>query len=115
MNNTYKGHKVIVFALEHYNPLGLIRSLGENGVFPIYISVRRRGPVACLSRYISVCHHVDSVEEGYALLVNTYGDEEKKPYVLFSDDRSIGYFDRHYDDVKDKFILYNAGTPGRIN
>lgn len=115
MNNTYKGHKVIVFALEHYNPLGLIRSLGENGVFPIYISVRRRGPVACLSRYISVCHHVDSVEEGYSLLVNTYGDEEKKPYVLFSDDRSIGYFDRHYDDVKDKFILYNAGMAGRIN
>jgi len=115
MNNTYKGHKVIVFALEHYNPLGLIRSLGENGVFPIYISVKRRGPVACLSRYISVCHHVDSVEEGYALLVNTYGDEEKKPYVLFSDDRSIGYFDRHYDDVKDKFILYNAGMAGRIN
>ena len=115
MNNTYEGHKVIVFALEHYNPLGLIRSLGENGVFPIYISVRRRGPVACLSRYISVCHHVDSVEEGYSLLVNTYGDEEKKPYVLFSDDRSIGYFDRHYDDVKDKFILYNAGMAGRIN
>lgn len=115
MNNTYEGHKVIVFALEHYNPLGLIRSLGENGVFPIYVSVKRRGPAACLSRYISVCHHVDSVEEGYELLLSEYGDEDKKPYVLFSDDKSIGYFDLHYNEIKDKFIVYNAGRAGRIN
>lgn len=115
MNNTYEGHKIIVFALEHYNPLGLIRSLGENGVFPIYISVKRRGPAACLSRYISVCHHVDSVEAGYELLLSEYGDEDKKPYVLFSDDKSIGYFDLHYDEIKDKFIVYNAGRAGRIN
>ena len=34
MNSKYNGHTVIVFAQEHYNPLGLIRSLGENGVNP---------------------------------------------------------------------------------
>lgn len=115
MNNRYNGRLVIVFALEHYNPLGLIRSLGENGINPIYISVKRRGPVACLSRYVSVCHHVDSVEEGYGLLVSTYGNEGIKPYVLFSDDKSVGYFDLHYDEAKDKFIFYNAGKNGRVN
>ena len=31
-----KDRTVIVFALEHYNPLGLIRALGENGIMPIY-------------------------------------------------------------------------------
>ena len=29
MIDTFNGHKVIVFALEHYNPLGQIRSLGR--------------------------------------------------------------------------------------
>lgn len=115
MINTFNGHKVIVFALEHYNPLGLIRSLGENGVFPIYFSVKRRGPVACLSKYISTCHYVENVEEGFSLLFELYGNETKKPYVLFSDDKSVGYFDLHYAQLKDKFICYNAGTTGRIN
>lgn len=29
MNNQYNGHLCIVFALEHYNPLNMIRALGE--------------------------------------------------------------------------------------
>lgn len=113
--STYNGHLVIVFALEHYNPLGLIRSLGESSVNPIYISVKRRGKAATLSRYISTCHLVDTVAEGYELLMRQYGNEPLRPYVLFSDDRSVGYFDLHYDEVKDRFICYNAGMTGRIN
>ena len=115
MNNKYNGHIVIVFAQEHYNPLGLIRSLGENGVNPVYFSVKRRGPVACLSKYISTTHFVDTVEDGYKLLLGKYGNEEEKPYVLFSDDKCVGYFDLHYEELKDKFIWYNAGSQGRIN
>ncbi len=117
MNNSYNGHLVIVFALEHYNPLGHIRSLGENGINPIYISVKRKGPVACLSKYISICHHVDTVEEGYRLLISKYGDydTEHRPYVIFSDDKSIGFFDLHFDAIKDRFIFFHAGKQGRIN
>lgn len=115
MNNKYNGHTVIVFAQEHYNPLGLIRSLGENGINPVYVSVKRRGPVACLSKYICVTHFVDTVEEGYSLLIEKYGNEVEKPYVLFSDDKCVGFFDLHYDELKDKFIWFNAGAQGRIN
>ena len=117
MNNQYNNHLVIVFALEHYNPLGHIRSLGESGINPIYVSVKRRGPVACLSKYISKCHFVDTVEEGYQLLLSEYGhfDYDHRPYLIFSDDKSVGYFDQHYDEIKDKFIFYNAGKQGRIN
>ncbi|MEG1294241.1 MAG: biotin carboxylase, partial [Clostridium sp.] len=117
MNSYFNNHLCIVFALEHYNPLGLIRSLGENNINPVYISVKRRGPVTCKSKYISKCHFVDSVEDGFNLLISEYGDfdEEHKPFVLFSDDKSVGYFDLHYDEIKDKFICYNAGQTGRIN
>ena len=89
-----KEHLVIVFALEHYNPLGLIRSLGENGINPIYFSIKRRQEVATHSKYISKIHRANSVEEGYQLLVKEYGhfDYEHRPVVLFSDDKSVGYF-----------------------
>lgn len=117
MSDLFDNHVIIVFALEHYNPLGLIRSLGENGVNPIFIAVKRRGDTASRSKYISKCHFVDSVEEGFNLAVSEYGhyDEAHKPFILFSDDKSVGYFDLHYDEIKDKFICYNAGQTGRIN
>lgn len=119
MNNQFNGHLVIVFALEHYNPLNMIRAFGEQGINPVYISVKRRYEVATKSKYISKLHCVDSVEDGFLLLKNQYGrlSEEtgKKPYILFSDDKSVGYFDLHFEEWKDKFITYNAGRNGRIN
>ena len=119
MNNSFNGHLCIVFALEHYNPLNMIRAFGENGINPVYISVKRRYEVATRSKYISKLFRVDSVEDGYALLMKEYGnvaaETGKKPYIVFSDDKSVGFFDLHYDEWKDKFITYNAGRTGRIN
>lgn len=119
MNNSYNGHLCIVFALEHYNPLNMIRALGENGINPVYISVKRRYEVATFSKYISKLHRVNTVEEGYKLLFDEYGtlaeQTGKKPYIVFSDDKSVGYFDEHYEEWKDKFITYNAGSNNRIN
>lgn len=85
MNNSYNGHLCIVFALEHYNPLNMIRAFGENGINPIYISIKRRYEVAIFSKYISKLHQVDSVEEGFKLLLDEYGnfDSSHKPYIVF--------------------------------
>ena len=108
-------HKFIVFALEHYNPLGMIRGLGCMGIQPVYISVKRKYEVATKSKYISKLHKVDSIQEGYELLMREYGNEDVKPYLLFSDDKSIGYFDLKYNEWKNKFIGFNACEQGRIN
>ena len=35
-----KKHKFIVIGYEHYNPLGVIRSLGENGIRPIVMMLK---------------------------------------------------------------------------
>lgn len=117
MNNSIGGHICIVFAQEHYNPLGMLRGLGQNGIYPIYISVKRRGEVATKSKFISKLHRVNSVEEGYDLVVREYGnyDFESRPFILFSDDKSIGYFDLKYEEIKNKFIIYNVGAAGGIN
>lgn len=114
----YNGHLVIVFAIDHYNPLGVIRSLGENGINPIYIAVKHRVELGTKSKYVEKVHAVDTIEEGYKVLMENYGEiykNGKKPFVLFSDDKTTGYFDLHLDEVKDKFITYNANnTQGRI-
>lgn len=85
------------------------------GIHPIYISVKRRYEIATKSKYISKLHKVDSIQEGYDLLMSEYGNEKVKPYLVFSDDKSMGFFDQKYNEWKDKFIGFNAGEPGRIN
>ena len=98
--------------------IGVIRSLGENGIKPIYIAIRHRVALGVKSKYVSKVHQVASVEEGYKVLMENYGKVYKigeKAFVLFSDDKSVGYFVLHYDGVKEKFITYNAmGTQRRI-
>jgi len=118
----WKNHLCIVMAIEHYNPLGVIRSLGESGggkVAPVFIAIKGRGTFASASKYVGKVHHVNSVEEGYAVLIKEYGrvSEETgvKPFVFSSDDKDVGYLDEHYDELKDKFIFFNAGETGRIN
>lgn len=115
MNDSISGHKVIVMAIEHYNTLSMIRSLGKLGINPIYIAIQGKGEIASSSKYISKRHYAYSVGDAYRILLNNYGNENEKPFVLCADDRTIGYIDNHYSEVKDRFICFNAGTEGRIN
>lgn len=109
--------EVIVFAQEHYNPLNIIRALGKSDIRPVFISIKRNHEVASKSKYISKLHHVNTVEDGYNLLMGTYACEDKgrAPYVLFSDDKCIGYFDARQDEWEGKIKTFNAGRQSRIN
>ena len=75
-----KSHKHILFCAEHYNPLGIVRSLGEAGVSPLAIILRSNMQITSRSKYLEKCWFVDSVEEGYRLLLETFGAETKKPF-----------------------------------
>lgn len=112
-------HLFIVFAIEHYNPLGVIRVLGFEGIRPDYIAIKGRIELSSHSRFIKNCHRVANVEEGYNVLLSEYGciyeKTGMKPFIICSDDKTIGYLDLHYNELKERFILYNAGVQGRIN
>ena len=113
-NNRLDGHLVIVVSIEHYNPLSMIRGLGKNGIFPVYIAIKGKGTIASSSKYVSLCHYVDSIEDAYELLLKEYGKEELKPFVLTGDDKTIAYLDHHYSELKDHFYFFNAGQDDRI-
>lgn len=107
-------HKCIIFAEEHYNPLGIIRSLGENGIKSVGIFITSNEKLASKSKYLNKVYYVKDREEGYEVLLNVYGKERKKPYVFTSDDITTSFLDQRYDILKDKFIFYNAGCNNRI-
>lgn len=109
-----KIHKFISFVEDHYNPLDVIRSLGEEGINPIVILIGEHPCMINHCKYVGKLHLVKTREEGYEILVSQYGNEPEKPFVFCSDDKSISFLDQRYDELKDKFIFYHAGEQGRI-
>lgn len=111
-----KDRRFIVFGIDHYNPLGVLRSLGENGINADFICITGRARVASSSKYINKLHMVKDYIEGCKLLLKEYGNypTDNLPIVITSDDEQVGYMDEHYEDYKDKFIFFNAGKNGRI-
>ncbi len=107
-------HKFISFVVDHYNPLGIIRSLGEKGIRPYVILIDEKPCMIPYCRYVSKIHQVRTYEEAYTILMNEYGNEEYKPFVFCSDDTSESFLDHHFNEMRDKFIFYNAGEQGRI-
>lgn len=116
MLDSLKNRKFIVFGIEHYNTLGLIRSLGECGIVPDYIAIPGRANVASASKYVGEIKRVKDFEEGCKLLLFEYGNYPKDsvPIIITSDDEQVGYMDEHYNEYCDKFIFFNAGKAGRI-
>lgn len=99
----------IVFSgREHYNSLGIIRTLGEAGIEPVYVVVKG-GPVyASKSKYVKQSHYVDTVEEGIELIISTYSDASDKSFILVEDDWTVAVMDKYYDQLKNSFYFFNA-------
>jgi len=110
-----KERKYIVLGGEHYNPLGLVRSLGIAGIKPIAIIKKADYGLTSKSKYISKLHLVETNEDGLELLLKEYGNESSKPFVFTSDDQMTSILDNNYNKLKDKFVFYNAGEQGRIS
>ena len=116
MNKELLSHEFIIFAMDHYNPLGLARSLGEKGIQSTMIAEKSRTDVSSYSKYVKEYIRVESVDEGYEVLMSRFaGKFEKKPFLLTCDDRTIEFLDKRYDEWKNWFIGFNAGTNGRIS
>lgn len=111
-------HKHIVLGFEHYNTLGVIRSLGEKGLFPVVILHKTGIKVEpCLvpnSRYISKIHIVEGVEEGYRILFDKYSKDDYKPFLYSCDDYVEMFLDSHFEELKNKFFFFDGGCAGII-
>lgn len=109
-------HNFIILCGDTGNALGVLRSLAQAGITPIliYLIEKNHLPVLIKSRYAKNIHKVQDYEQGLQILL-TYGDERNKPFVYICDDSELSFIDDHYNLLKDKFYLFNAGKQGRIN
>jgi len=107
-----KEYTHIVFGYEHYNPLGIVRTLGENGIKPVAIIVKGNKTILSASKYISKKIFVENVEDGFNELLGLKCD--KKAFVYTSDDTIESYLDSRYDELNEYFFFFNAGGNGKV-
>lgn len=110
-----KCHRFIIFGDGHFNTLGMIRSLGEVGLYPDVVLVGRGNSAVSASRYIRQLHISETIESGLEYIILTYSKEKEKPFLLTGSDKIIAVIDRNYDYLINSFYFFNAGEKGRIN
>ena len=108
-------HKFILLASYTGNTLGQIRSLGEKGIKPIAVLVHKNTFRIDKSKYIGKLYDVKDIEEGLDLIIEKYGNEAVKPFLFTDRDDVMGLIDKRYNELVDKFYIWNAGQQGRLN
>lgn len=111
---TLKKHKFIILGDGHFNTLGMIRSLGEVGIFPDVV-LAGYSRIIEASKYIHNLHVADSIDAGLEYIISHYSQEKEKSFLLTGNDKIIAVIDRNYNRLINKFYFFNAGKEGRIN
>lgn len=106
--------RYIVFCGEHYNPLGIIRSLGEAGLKVTAIVKKNKFRLTSKSKYIETLYLIEDIEEGLKILLDKFGGEILSPIIFTADDRITELLDKNYNILADKFIFFNASEANRI-
>lgn len=102
---------IILCCRDHYNILGIVRTLGEAGINPVLVTVEGAPYFGAKSKYVSDVIKVHNLNEGINFILRNYMTTVMKPeksYILAGDDKTIAALDERYEDLKDHFIFYNS-------
>lgn len=105
---------IVFVSKEHYNPLGIVRTLGEAGKKPVVVIVEGDLKFVGQSKYVKERNYVKTPEDGIELILQKYAHADEKSFILTGDDVTVSTLDKHYDELKKYFYFYNAGKTGRI-
>lgn len=106
---------IVFVSKDHYNPLGIVRTLGEAGINPIVVLVKGETNIVSKSKYVKEKYFVKKPEEGLQLILDKFAkSQDEKSFILTGDDITVSLLDSHYEELKDYFYFYNAGKNGKI-
>lgn len=99
----------------HHNILGVIRSLGERGIFPLVIlETLEKKPYIAKSKYIKRCWKVETERQVLDVLRQEAGHHGKRPVVIACADNLSSLLDLHHDELSAYYALPGAEEQGRI-
>lgn len=104
-------NKVIVIGGNHHNALGIIRSLGQNGVNVYLIVTEKKKSFITKSKYVSqYWNTTENEEEIIKILIDNFNDEREEPIIVPSSDKAANIIDKNFNLLSKKYILPNCGN-----
>ena len=97
-------NKIIIWSIDGFNTLALIRQAGIAGN-DVFFVIKGSANFAAKSKYCNGYVETSTVEEGYHYLINHYKDEEYKPIILICSEDVLIFADHHKDELEKYFIL----------
>lgn len=101
----------IVLGLGGSNALGVVRSLGYEGIPVIGIHIKGRKPHASYSRYLQQTQIVNGEDELLERMIHFGEVQDKKGVVFPTGDDYIVLCDKYFDDLRDYYHIPNI--PGK--
>lgn len=106
-------NKVIVWSIDDFNTLGLMRELG-NAELDMLFLVKGHAGFAVKSKYCKKYIETPTIEDGYKYLLENYANESKKPILITSSDEIITFVDQHKEEFENLFITPGTAAKGNI-
>lgn len=106
-------NKVIVWSIDDFNTLGLMRELG-NAELDMLFLIKGHAGLAASSKYCKEYIETDSIEDGYNYLLKNYKDQAFKPIIILAGDDVVTYVDQHREALENHFILPLTTQKGYI-
>ena len=108
-------HPIIVIGVTHHNTLGMLRCIGMAGyhVDCLIMTDGKSNGFVAHSRFVKRTVACDSNQPVVDILKH-YESESQKPIIITCTDNAASELDECYDEIKDKFLFFNAQKSGQI-
>lgn len=107
-------NKVIIWGIDNFNTLGLLRQLGPYGIDVFFLVYGKVTYCATESKYCKEFVQCDSIEDGYVYLLEHFKEEDFKPIIITPGDEIIEFIDQHRNELLPYFIIPGTTQSGLL-
>ena len=113
MNEIKIRNKVIIWGKDGYNVLGLLRQLHAYAEV-YFLMVGGSRFCAVKSKYCKNLVKTSNFDEGLKWLMESFSNEEHKPFIITTGDLAAEYVDQHYDVLSKWFFITGTSQQGQL-
>lgn len=106
-------HIVIIWGVDDFNTLGLLRELGQAHLKVLFI-IYGKAKIAAHSKYCTYYIQTKSITEGYTRLLSNFSNCNNKPVIITSGDDIAVFIDQHRTELETYFILPGTAKQGGV-
>ena len=106
-------NKVIVWSIDDFNTLGLMRELGSADLDMLFL-IKGSAGFAARSKYCKKYVETPTIEDGYNYLLSNFKSEIVKPIIIIASDEIITFADQNKAELQKNFIVPGTKEQGNL-